>query len=58
MKKRNIIGIIIILVVIIVGTVILINNKDNYNNIEDENTLYSIKFDNTILRFERYDYVL
>ena len=57
MKKRNIIGIIIILVVIIVGTVILINNKDNYNNIEDENTLYSIKFDNTILRFERYDYV-
>ena len=56
MKKRNIIGIIIILVVIIVGIVILITN--NKTNIEDENTLYSIKFDNTILRFERYDYVL
>ena len=55
MKKRNIIGIIIILVVIIVGIVILITN--NKTNIEDENTLYSIKFDNTILRFERYDYV-
>lgn len=55
MKRKYIISIILIILLIIVGTIFLMKEK-NYP--DDENTLYTIKFDNIELRVERYDYVL
>lgn len=48
----------IILVVIAIVIVATILNKKEQNNPDDKNTLYSIKFGDIKLRFERYDYVL
>ena len=59
MKKKNIliIGIIILLIVIAVILSMVLNKKE-LDYPDDENTLYSVKFDNIKLRFERYDYAL
>ena len=56
MKKKIIIAVsIFVVLVLIVGGVFLFLNKEYP---DDENTLYTIKFGNTKLRFERYDYSL
>ena len=53
MKKKIIIAVsIFVVLVLIVGGVFLFLNKEYP---DDENTLYTIKFGNTKLRFERYD---
>ena len=54
MKKKKIIFFIILIVILLVGLYLYINREYP----DDENTLYSIKFGNTRLRFERYDYSL
>lgn len=56
MKKKVIIIICIIVLMIPLLVVLTKNRIPNYP--DDENTLYSIKFNNVKLRFERYDYVL
>lgn len=53
MKKIMAITLFIVLLIII-SFYFFINRKPLY----DENTLYSIKFSNTIIRVERYDYSL
>lgn len=53
MNKKYIVLIVIGLLLLLSGLFIFFNNKE-YK--DDENTLYSIKFDNLKLRFERYDY--
>ena len=58
MKKKKIIIIGTIILVIFVVVLAIILNKKELDYPDDENTLYSIKFDNIKLRFERYDYVL
>ena len=55
MKKKKIIPIIIILVLLLICGIILLTKKYKY---EDENTLYFVKFNNTILRFEHMDHVI
>lgn len=56
MKKKNIIYIsIFVILLLTVGGIFLFLNKEYP---DDENTLYTIKFGNTKLRFERYDYSL
>lgn len=54
-KKK--IFILIIVSLLIIGVIILFN-KDKEIKYNDENTLYFTKINNTILRFERYDYSL
>ena len=56
-NKWFIIGGIVLLSIFIVVLVIVLNKKER-DYPDDENTLYSIKFDNVKLRFERYDYAL
>ena len=56
MKKKFIILTCIVIALVIV-IVILMNIEKKYSY-EDENTLYYIKLNNEILRFERYDYSL
>lgn len=46
-----------IIIALVIGVAILMNREETYPY-EDENTLYYIKFNNEILRFERYDYSL
>ena len=58
MKKKYIIILGIVLVIIIAILLAVFLNKKELDYPDDENTLYSIKFDNIKLRFERYDYVL
>ena len=59
MKKKNIIIIVIMILVIIIAVILaIVLNKKELDYPDDENTLYSIKFDNIKLRFERYDYAL
>ena len=55
MKKQifKIPGIIILIIVIIVCLVFL-----NIHNSDDENTLYTKKYDNIVLRVKRYDYTV
>lgn len=56
MKKKIIISIsILVILLLIVGGIFLFLNREYP---DDENTLYTIKFGNTKLRFERYDYSL
>ena len=56
MKKKIIISILILVVLLVVaGGIFLFLNREYP---DDENTLYTIKFGNTKLRFERYDYSL
>lgn len=54
--KKKIIPIILIILALIIGVVLFFNREKEY--LDDENTLYSVKFGNTKLRFERYDYAL
>ena len=54
-RKKKIIPIIIIIVLLVAGGIILLTKKYKY---EDENTLYFVKFNNTILRFEHMDHVI
>ncbi len=51
------VGIVFLTIVSIILIIFSINKKE-IDYPDDENTLYSVKFDNIILRFERYDYVL
>ena len=55
MKKKCILLIAIIIVTLLVGGIFLLLNREYP---DDENTLYSIRFGNTKLKFERYDYAL
>ena len=55
MKKKIIIPIIVILVLLVTGGIILFTRKYSYS---DENTLYFVKFNDTILRFEHMDHVV
>lgn len=55
MKKRIIILVVIVIILLIIGGILLFNKEKNY---DDENTLYFTKINDTILRFERYDYSL
>ena len=56
MKKKIIIIVsILIILLLITGGIFLFLNREYP---DDENTLYTIKFGNTKLRFERYDYSL
>ena len=57
MKKKILLitGLIIIIIAIVTTIVINVINKEYP---DDENTLYSIKFNNVKLRFERYDYAI
>ncbi len=58
-KKYLIIAGIVLLIALIIVLVLVLNKKEEEPDYpDDENTLYSIKFDNIKLRFERYDYVL
>ena len=54
MKKKIIIISSIVIFIGIIGLILLLQKKD----VIDENTLYSIKINETILRIERYDYSL
>ena len=54
MKKKIIISVILI-ILLIIGGIFLLTKKNNYY---DDNTLYFIKFNDTILRFEHLDYVM
>lgn len=56
MKKKIIISIIILTIMLLVGGGIFLSLNREYS--DDENTLYTIKFGNIKLRFERYDYAL
>lgn len=56
MKKKVIITIIILVIVLLVVEGIFLFLNKEYP--DDENTLYTIEFGNTKLRFERYDYSL
>ncbi len=56
MNKKHIIPIILIIIVLAILIFFVLNKEKEYS--DDENTLYSIKFDNIKLRFERYDYSL
>lgn len=56
MKKKSII-LICVAIILVIGVVVLIYMGNKYSY-EDENTLYYIKINNEILRFERYDYSL
>ncbi len=56
MKKKKIIFIIIlVLALLIIGGIVLYLNREYP---DDENTLYTIKFDKVKIRFERYEYTL
>ena len=57
MKKKNVIliSVVIIILMIAIGLIIWFINREYPDN---ENTLYSIKFEDTKLRFQRYDYAL
>lgn len=57
MKKKKLLILVIVLIFlfVIVGGIILFLNREYP---DDENTLYAVKFGNTKLRFERYDYSL
>ena len=56
MKKKIIIFVsIVVVLLLVVGGVVLFLNREYP---DDKNTLYTIKFGNTKLRFERYDYSL
>ncbi len=54
--NKKYVYLIILCVVLVTGFVLTINKDKKYQ--DDENTLYSIRFANTRLRFERYDYAL
>ena len=54
MKKKIIIISSIVIFIGIIGLILLLQKKD----VIDENTLYSVKINETILRIERYDYSL
>jgi hypothetical protein len=54
MKKKIIISIIILVIIVSLGLILLLPKRE-YTN---ENTLYYIKFDNTILRFQYLDSVI
>lgn len=56
MNKKYIMPIILIIIGLVIIVFFVLNNKKEYS--DDENTLYSIKFNNIKLRFERYDYSL
>ena len=58
MNKKYLIIIGIILVIIVAVILAIVLNKKEQDYPDDENTLYSIKFGDVKLRFERYDYVL
>ena len=53
MKKRYLTAIVIL--ILIIGAIIVFVNREYP---DDENTLYSIKFEDFKLRFQRYDYAL
>lgn len=55
MRNKLIILISFIIILLIVCGLVIFNKKTNY---EDDNTLYFVKFNDTIIRFERYDYAL
>ena len=55
MKKSFIPGLILVVIVLIIGLVFFFINREYP---DDENTLYTIKFDNVKIRVERYDYSL
>lgn len=59
---KKIITIIIIILIatslVIYGVCLLLPKNNETENYDDENTLYVIKFDDIVLRFERYDYSL
>ena len=59
MKKKILLitGLLIIIIAITITLVIVLNKKE-IDYPDDENTLYSIKFNNVKLRFERYDYAI
>ena len=52
--KRVIVSVFVFVLLIVCGLVLF--KEKNYP--DDENTLYSIRFNNIKLRFERYDYSL
>ena len=56
MKKKTLLLIGIIIITVASLFLLFLNRKRDYK--DDNNTLYSIKFGNIKLRFERYDYVL
>lgn len=61
MKKQNTIIVIIIILALIIDIVIVYKFQSNHKNKvdkQDENELYSEKFDHTILKFQRFDYTL
>lgn len=58
MKKKYIIILGIVLIILVAIMLAFFLNKKELDYPDDENTLYSIKFGNVKLRFERYDYVL
>lgn len=57
MKKKNVIliSVVIIILIVVIGLIIWFINREYPDN---ENTLYSIKFEDSKLRFQRYDYAL
>lgn len=57
MKKKYLIIAGIVLIIIFTSILIIVLNKEK-DYPDDENTLYSIKFKNVKLRFERFDYAL
>ena len=54
MKKKIIISILLVLLIIIVGILLFTKNV----HYADENTLYFVKFNDKILRFEHIDHVI
>lgn len=58
MKKQNTIIGIAIVVALIIDIIILYNFQHRPKEQIDENALYTERFGDTILKFERYDYVL
>ena len=57
MKKKIIIPTVIVIILLIIIAILLFN-KNKETKYDDENTLYFIKINDVVLRFERYDYSL
>ena len=54
MKKKIIIPIVIIVILLVIGLILLFTKK----NSNDNNILYSVKFNNTCIRFKHIDNVI
>lgn len=55
MKNKKIIFIIVLIILLVLGIILIQKEKELP---KDDNTLYKVSFNNTVLRVERYDYSL